>query len=99
MVELLPLLESLCAEIDVWALPTDEALVLLCEDNPRARRLVSVEALPLGGFRISYRMPAAEAPWRDAMVEGTVDNAERACAFIKIAMQRCGGWNGRGDPR
>ena len=91
MLDFLPLLIDVCKDRDIWALPSRDCLWLLPGDDWTSRWLVSV--IGCGGrFQIAYRLPAAAAPWSDAMVSGqAVDAADAAC-MVRIAIDRCDGW-------
>jgi hypothetical protein len=92
MLELLPMLEDLFLSLNVWGLTSMERLCLLADDDWRSPWFVIIQAKPMGGFQIQYRMSQAEAPWPNAIVEGFAEDKERACELIRIAMQRSGGW-------
>ena len=92
MLELLPLLRELCAEVEVWCLTSLARLWLLPGDSPGAPWLVSVQPFPGQGFRISYREVASEAPWPKAEVQGFASNEADAIRMVRNAMQRFGSW-------
>jgi hypothetical protein len=95
MLELLPMLAEVCAPFGVWGLTSHYNLWLLAADEPSAAWLVSISAFPGLGYRIQYRMAAADAPWPEALVEGMAVDEADACRLVLIAMKRSGGW-GRG---
>ena len=92
MLQLLPVLEALCLNVTVWGLTSMQRLCLLADDDWRSPWFVIIQAKPMGGFQIQYRMSQAEAPWPNAIVEGFAEDKERACELIRIAMERSGGW-------
>lgn len=92
MLSLLPMLTETCADINVWGLTSHAHLWLLASDNWTTPWLVSVTAFSGVGYRVQYRMPAADAPWPEALVEGTAPDEAAACRLILIAMKRSGGW-------
>ena len=92
MLELLPLLGDLCADVEAWGLTSHSRLWLLAADSSQAPWLVSIQPFPGQGFQISYRMPATEAPWADAFVEGFATDEADAIRMVRIAMERSKGW-------
>src|SRR5262245_23117454 len=92
MLELLPGIEALCVDKAVWGLTSLTELWLLAEDDYRAPWLVGIEALSTDEYRIHYRLPAEDAPWPGALVEGFTGDARRALVMIAAARDRCGGW-------
>jgi hypothetical protein len=93
MLRLLPFLHELCRSVDVWALTSHATLVLLSTDDWHSRWHVRIRAVSPKQYRIWYFMPEVDAPWPDAAVEGIADSPEQAVEFIRIAMQRSGGWS------
>jgi len=92
MLVLLPMLSEVCAGQGVWGLTSLAHLWLLAVDDWTSPWLVSVTALPGEGFRVRYRMPEAEAPWPDSVVEGQARDEGQACQLVAIGMGRSGGW-------
>ena len=90
MLDLLPMLTEFCKPLEVWGLTSLSHLWLLPSDAP-SQWLVSITSFAVG-YRIQYRMTDAEAPWRDAFVEGHAIDAAEACRLILIAIKRSGGW-------
>jgi len=92
MLELLPLLDADLAHLPVWGLTSHDTLILCPHDHIQAKLFVSVQVLAWRGFRVIYDMPASEAPWADAVVEGIAQDKEQAREFIRIAIRRSWGW-------
>jgi hypothetical protein len=92
MLSLLPLLSDVCATFNVWGLTSHETLWLLPSDDPSSPWLVSVIGFAGQGYHIRYKMAEADAPWPEALVEGTAPDEAAACRLILIAMKRSGGW-------
>lgn len=93
MLSLLPVLSELCDSYEVWGLTSLCHLWLLAEDDWRSPWLVRISAFPGEEYRISYRMPEADAPWPGALVEGMASDRLTACQYILIGMKRSGGWS------
>jgi hypothetical protein len=92
MLDLLPMLADTCGSRAVWGLTSLYHLWLLAQDDWRSPWLVCVTANPGEGFRVRYRLPAARAPWPDALVEGDARDEAHACQLVAIAIEECGGW-------
>ena len=92
MLRLLPMLREACGNRAVWGLTSLTHLWLLAVDDWRSRWLVRITAFPGNGFRVSFRMPDADAPWPDAMVDGEARDERHACELTLIAMRESGGW-------
>src|SRR5687767_14368124 len=91
MVELIAFLNSHVKE-SVWALTSHYSLWLLSSDNYRSGWHVEILAMENLGYRIRYRVPDAESPWANALVEGMAEDKERALECILVAMERSKGW-------
>ena len=94
MLELLPLMEILCADLPVWGLTSLDSLLLLAKDEWHSRPYVRVYALPQDGYGIEYEMPDHEAPWPNTTVHGRARSKEEAITMVRTAMVRSGGWPG-----
>jgi hypothetical protein len=84
MLELLPRIERECAERDVFGVTSNEALHLHATDDAAELAPVIVRAITDNEVRVAYRLPSAEAPWPDALVQGTATSPE-AAAHDRIA--------------
>jgi hypothetical protein len=93
MLQLLPLLSEACAAVEVWGLTSHERLCLITADTQRAPWLVIIEPVTGDEYEIRFRLPAAEAPWDQAMVWGSAPIPEEACRMVCIGMERSRGWN------
>lgn len=91
MLELLPPLAARLAGLEIWGLTSHAELWLLPRNDYRAPWLVGIAGV-FDGYRIRYRLPAGEAPWPNAHVEGIATDVDGALAMIAIAIDRCGGW-------
>jgi hypothetical protein len=92
MLELMPLLDADLGHQPIWGLTSHDTLCLLPHDDYQAEWLVTVQVQAWRGFRVTYHMPASEAPWADAIVEGIAQDKEQAREFIRIAIRRSCGW-------
>jgi hypothetical protein len=92
MLELLPLLERVCAATPVWGLVSLERLCLLAEDNFRSRRYVVIAAQSVaGGYDVYCGTSAHDADGPDAIVEHA-DSAPAAAEAVRAAMIRSRAW-------
>ncbi len=94
MIELIPLLEEVCAPVEAWGLLSHERLCLLAVDDFRSPWYVVIAAQAfVGGYDIRYILPAHEAPWPDATVGGHAQTSRDARHMVRTAMVRSGAWN------
>jgi hypothetical protein len=93
MLELLPHLDRVCEGTAVFGVTWHDALHLHQSDDPRAPAAVLIRATPDGEIQVAYRMPAAEAPWHGALVQGVAPSPDIAARMISAAMERCRAWS------
>jgi hypothetical protein len=93
MLELLPYLQRVCESTAVFGVTAHDALHLHRADDTRAPASVIIRATPDGEIHVAYRMPPAEAPWHDALVQGVAASPEIAARMISAAIARCR-WSG-----
>jgi len=91
MVELLPCLENISWEKDVYAFTSHDVLILNSADDYQVS-YIWIKALSHGGYDVKYLLPNEQAPWPFARVQGEATNKEEACKMVEIALQRSGGW-------
>jgi hypothetical protein len=92
MVELLPHLDRVCEGTGVFGVTWHDALHLHRNDESKGPAAVIIRATPEGEIQVAYRMPAAEAPWTDALVQGVAPSPEIAARMIAVAIERSGAW-------
>lgn len=90
MLDLVPLIERVCADVSVWGLLSHERLCLLAADDYTTPWYVIVSAP--GGYDIRYVMAPQDAPWPGADVVGTGRSAGAAAEMVHIAMVRSRAW-------
>ena len=92
MLELIPLLEDVCAAEPVWGLVSVSRLCLLAADNFHSRRYVVIAAQGLaGGYNICGGTSSRDADGPNAVVEHA-DSAQAAAELVRRAMVNSGGW-------
>jgi len=92
MLELIPLLEDVCAAVPVWGLISVERLCLLAVDNFHSRRYVVIAAQGLaGGYNISGGTSSNDADLPNAVVEHA-DSPQVAAQLVRTAMVNSGAW-------
>ena len=92
MLELIPLLEDVCAAVPVWGLISVSRLCLLAADNFHSRRYVVIAAQGLaGGYNICGGTSSRDADGPNAVVEHA-DSAQAAAELVRRAMVNSGGW-------
>lgn len=92
MLRLLPGLEELCAQHQVWGLTSHHNLCLLAADDWRSPWLVIVIPQPTS-YEVRYPMTETDGPRPGAMVSGSTEDVSGALEMIRIAMVRSGGWS------
>jgi hypothetical protein len=78
-------------EIELWGLTSHVQLLLQASSDYGAPWFVSIVAYA-DEVIIEYRLPAHEAPWRDAVVRGVASDIETSISYVRSAMIRSGGW-------
>ncbi len=92
MLQLIGRMEDSFREMPVWGLTSHYHLKLLAADDSGTPWLVSISPPKAGAFCIDYQVPAAEAPWPEARVQGEAHGVDAALEMIRTAMRRSGGW-------
>lgn len=98
MLAILPRLEELFAEREVWGLVSHYRLCLLSRRDFRARRHVTVGA-DARGYHVTYLLHREGTPWPGVEVWETLDGVEATLAGLPIFMERSEGWKPDGDFR
>jgi hypothetical protein len=76
---------------DIWGLTSHVHLLMQSSSEYAAPWFVSVVSYG-DEIIVEYRLPAQEAPWKDAVVRGVASDVETSIAYIRKAMLRSGGW-------
>ena len=92
MLELLPKLEELCKDREVWAMTSHATLCLQSREDFRSRLHVAVTP-GTNQIWVHYTMRPEAAPWPGAEVHGWVREVDEAVACIEKAMELSGGWS------
>lgn len=76
----------------LYGLTSHYHLCLLAEDTSRSPWLVRFIAQDMHNYWIEYLMPAANAPWPNAYVQGMARSEDEAVRMILTAMEKSEGW-------
>ncbi len=91
MRQIIKRLDAEFASTGIWGLTSHVHLLLQASSEYAAPWFVSVVCYG-DQVIVEYRLPAHEAPWKDAVVRGVATDIETSIAYIRRAMIRSGGW-------
>jgi hypothetical protein len=91
MRQIIKRLDAEFSSTDIWGLTSHVHLLLQASSEYAAPWFVSVVCYA-DQVVVEYRLPAHEAPWKDAVVRGVTTDVETSVAYIRSAMIRSRGW-------
>ncbi len=96
MLDLINRLRALPDDRQVFGLTSLHKLCLLAEDTWESPWYVIIVASDKTRYWVQYYLPEKLAPWPEAQVTGEARSEDEAVQMILIAMEKSGGWKGKG---